>query len=132
MTDLTKNEKAFGFLDVATQEAFRNHKGPIQRYRHKGWCDLLARPLWLPSHIYRAKPGPLTKPSPPWDVIADWVNFVFREERGTIWGCDHGPFNHGVGWGSHGNVELLSGVIKIDPGTCDWRDSLVRRPIEGG
>ena len=131
MTDLTKLTAPFGLLDEVygegTQEALKAHGGPYECYCTEGyWLEVPSS--WELSTTYRVKPQPLTEPSPPWEHLADWVQYVARDEEGRPWGYGVSPALDSYMWlAKSGRTVMLEGV-KFDPGTCDWKDSLVKRP----
>jgi hypothetical protein len=54
--DLTKIEKPFGLLDKATQQALKDHGGPIECYNLGHWRET-ARPYWV-EETYLPCPTP--------------------------------------------------------------------------
>jgi hypothetical protein len=75
-----------------------------------------------------AQPAPdATKPQVPWDAMSDDIKWLARDEDGEFAGYKEKPIAGPDYWA--GNGVNISGV-KIDPGTCDWRDSLVQRPAK--
>ena len=132
--DLTKINVQWAFLNDDTQQRLMAHKGAVEKYTKRGWrhhaCDTAFHTaLYHPCVTYRAKPTPLTKPSPPWEHLADWVRYVARDADQLVFGFSGKPYVECDVWVSSSNddVETLA-ALKFDPGTCDWRDSLVRRP----
>lgn len=97
-----------------------------------GWSDweIMDKdpPSWSWHHLdYRIA---VTKPVVPWDALADWVNFVARDEDGDFYGFETRPKLETISWSTRTldhNIYDLD-AVKIDPGTCDWRESLVERP----
>ena len=131
MTDLTKNKKALGLLkpeDIHRIEAAP--KEEVLFFDGMNWGPCKQRYLSL-HFTYRLKPQELTKPSPPWEHLADWVKYVARDEDGVLWCFESEPElleKRGV-WVAYIDHTLgIPTMLKIDPGTCDWRDSLVKRP----
>jgi len=122
--DLTKLEKPLGMYPEEVREALSRHGGPYEWFDGHGWsrtkhtCSVCT---------YRLAPVPLTKPDPPWHVLADWVQWVARDSYGSCSGFEMEPNASNVWWTSLGKYRLLD-ALKIDPGTCDWKDSLVQRP----
>jgi hypothetical protein len=55
--DLTKIEKPFGLLDEATQQALKDHGGPIECYSGYTWI-VVASPLWSSASTYRSQAQP--------------------------------------------------------------------------
>lgn len=132
MTDLTKLTAPFGLLDEVygegTKEALKAHGGPYECYCDEGyWINI--SPHWGRGTVYRVKPQPPTKPNPPWEHLADWVQYVAREEDGSMCAFEEMPEDYvETGeWDISGQSCCLKS-LNFDPGTCDWRDSLVKRP----
>ena len=108
------------------------HEGePIECFMSSldGWL-LEEDPLWLDDRAYRVRPKPKATPMiVPWESLADWINWVARDSNGEIWGYNKKPTLENLQWRPTGELcfSNLSGV-KIEPGTCDWSDSLQQRP----
>ena len=131
MTDLTKNKKALGLLKL--EDIHRIEAAPKEEvlfFDGMNWGPCKQRYLSL-HFTYRLKPQELTKPSPPWELLSDWVKYVARDKGGVLWGFDSEPYVEGSIWVLDFSEEAEASdlmPLKIDPGTCDWRDSLVKRP----
>ena len=125
--DLTKITAPFGMLDDDTQDRLMAHIGPIECFAGYSWNKIL--PDWIVDVTYRAAPKPLTKPDVPWDMLADWVKYVARDDDGTFWGYEAEPNAKQDRWDYSAGKADRAGCLKIDPGTCDWKDSLVTRPV---
>lgn len=84
--------------------------------------------LW-PHLTYRAvRPAP-TKPSINWDHVAPWVRYMVKRSFGEAWGLECKPHLEPERWyATTGRMTVLNGFASYDPGTCDWKDSLVSRP----
>jgi hypothetical protein len=65
-----------------------------------------------------------------WDRLPDWVEWVARDEDGTVCAYDEEPECHDddrVFGGSHcTRIDDFPGIVQI--GTCDWAESKQRRP----
>jgi hypothetical protein len=86
-------------------------------------------PTWDDEHAYRVRPEP--EPTPmvvPWEALADWAQWVARREDGFIFGYELEPHEYENDWVTVGGRAVSLVAVKIDPGTCDWRDSLQKRP----
>jgi hypothetical protein len=68
-----------------------------------------------------------TKPQVPWDAMSDDIQWVARDEDGEFAGYMEKPIAGPDYWAGNG---LNISTVKINPGTCDWRDSLVQRPAK--
>lgn len=96
----------------------------------RGWFEI-RNPLWSVNSVYRVKEKePLTKPTIPWSSVKDNWNYAARDLSGKLFLYEDEPsiYSNNTDWdgniGSMCDVEALEGV---DTGTCDWKDSLVRR-----
>ena len=125
MTDLTKITTPFGLLDEETQEALRNCDGPWEVFWETQW-RLIQKPNWSSAFAYRQTPLPTTYPKIPWEHVDEKWQFWARDESGDGWLYADKPKCDCIMWDAH--VARESDVLKLDPGTCDWRDSLVERP----
>ena len=129
MTDLTKIETLFNFLDGETQHALMNHGGPYERYDEYGQWVSVIYPSWLANVCYRVKPQPLTKPSIDWSHVADKYKWLASDEDGTPYVYANKPYINIYGWSIDGDVFTEVTAFKsFKPGTCDWKDSLIERP----
>ena len=134
--DLPKINVPFGLLNDETQERLKTwphgHEFLCGYNAHLGWVD--ASPHWSSTDTYRAKPSPasLTKPHIPdevWCVLPDWVTCAVKERDGEIYGMSEDAFvlDQFEGCWCASKEMNLTYLKGITPGTCDWRDSLVRR-----
>ena len=124
--DLSDLKSPLGWYPGEVQQALRNHGGPYEAFRETEWGRASA-PFFFGAVTYRVTPKPLTKPDVPWHMMADWVKAVARDEDGTIWAYEDVPVCHESLW-SGSDLSNHLDAFKIEPGTCDWRDSLVLRP----
>lgn len=79
--DLTAITTAFGLLPPETQQALRDHVGPVEFYEHPNWRVKIA-PVWAGAYIYRVK----TKPK------RDTVTIYGAPDLGAQWvytQCEH-------------------------------------------
>ena len=128
---------------IAVMEAFEAGK-PIEcmSYDYGIWrpCD---NPSWdWSAYAYRValtKPTgdwhsldyrvALTKPSWDWSHVSDEINFLVRDSDGEVMGLTSRPYPDNRWWRFGGGVVIAAKYIaSYEPGTCDWRDSLVVRP----
>ena len=129
MTDLTKIEKPFGFLDNETQQALRNHGGPYERYSEDGdWVGIF--PSWLKNSCYRVKTQPLTKPSIDWSHVADKYKWLAIDENKSAYLYIDKPLTHNMRkvWTADKDYIPAVNFASFKQGTCDWKDSLIERP----
>jgi hypothetical protein len=132
--DLTKITCPPGMLDDDTFNRLRAYDGPLQWWVGNQWLRTSVRrsPDYLRQSgiVLRAEPAPLRPLIVPWHVLDDWIQWVARNENGEVWGYKSEPCaSYLVGWQRGHRAIRLDDLIKgIDPGTVDWRDSLIRRP----
>lgn len=133
--DLTQNLIQWDLLTDDVREAFRALPKEALEYWNAGkWLPVVVS-RWVDHTVYRQNPDwtaePLTKPDVPWDVLVDWVQWVVRDPSGEFFGFETMPVAGINNWIKTSDcVFISSSIIKFDPGTCDWRDSLVMRPKE--
>jgi hypothetical protein len=120
--DLRALEKPLGMYPEEVREALQKHGGPYEWFNGERWrsCEEL-------DMEFAQRLAPLTKPAPPWNMLADWVQWVARDEDGEFWAFNEKPELGKSAWWDAYSWETLR-TLKFDPGTCDWRDSLVERP----
>lgn len=72
----------------------------------------------------------VTKPSINWDHVHSKFKYLAQDADGSAWLYAEKPqINHSSHWsgvlGGHAKAESHA---TYDPGTCDWKDSLIERP----
>lgn len=134
--DLTKNTTPLDLLPQETRAALQAlPDDALQQYSWvTGTWERAEYGVWHAQAIYRQNPDwtpePLTKPDVPWDVLSDWVQWMARDADGDLVCFERKPDRYPSYWDEYsGRSEAIS-ALKIDPGTCDWRDSLIQRPKE--
>ena len=121
---------ALGLMDevygAGTVDALKAHGGPYESWQARRWR--VFSPSWVDASVYRVRPQPLTKPT--WPAgLADWVQWIARDEDGELRAFAEKPWHCSSMWISPPRKRFASlNAVNIDPGTCDWRDSLVQRP----
>jgi hypothetical protein len=77
------------------------------------------------NEVYRIKQ---TKPSINWDHVKSRCICLARDESGRVYLYSEIPEQGATSW-IQGTPECgVEGFASYDPGTCDWKDSLVIRP----
>ena len=126
---LTKITTPFGLLDAETQAALKAHGGPWERYAIGGWVRC-AEPEWFDPNCYRVRPEPLRPLTVRWEHMPTWAKWAARDEDGAIWVFEEFPKLWSDVWGrgdgDRNRIDQFPGLS--DPGTVDWRDSLIQRP----
>lgn len=82
-----------------------------------------AKPNWDYYLYYRIKE---TKPSINWDQVSKEYNYLFKGAMGSYLLTAHAPIKDHRDWAWLAPARADS-HISFKPGTCDWKDSLVRR-----
>lgn len=87
---------------------------------------VICGPSWGGACEYRIKP---TKPSIDWSHIADEYKWLAVDECGHVYVYDTEPFVFDDYWKiKDGLAERCTILKSFKAGTCDWKDSLVKRP----
>lgn len=69
-----------------------------------------------------------TKPSIDWSHVSSEYNYLVQESDGEGYLCGEKPSRTESGWNTESSYTLASTFTSYVPGTCDWTDSLVKRP----
>lgn len=99
---------------------------PIEYWHDFTFCKL---PSWSKELKYRMKPVTLTKPSIDWSHVAPEYKWLAHDKDGDTYLYREEPKLGGGEW--YASVYDFVGTesfASFKPGTCDWKDSLVRRP----
>ena len=70
----------------------------------------------------------VTKPSIDWSHVSSEFNYLVQDSDGEGYLCGEEPACVESGWGSESHYVSAGAFTSYEPGTCDWRDSLVKRP----
>lgn len=134
MIDLTKITTPFGLLDDDTKDALTAHGGPYEAFCQRGhlfcWRESGEGGISIDTHqalAWRVKPQPLTKPSIDWSHVAPECKWLARDKNGECSLFTERPSLEERIWFVNGWLKA-SPFASLNPGTCDWRDSLVKRP----
>lgn len=123
--DMTPEEK--GALLLADHEG---RQIDMWFARRGAWVDSISFSAY-DDIAYRVHPEPEPEPTPmvvPWEALADWVQWVARDDDDPICGYEKKPDECDLHWVPTTEKYCRLDGVKIDPGTCDWRDSLQKRP----
>jgi len=133
MTEINWNNRPrFGELPEDEAVAlFRNwwrgHR--IQFEGNYGDWHFTTYPQWHPNIRYRCVP---TKDMIPWQVLDEQWQWASRDADGYIhlWAAKPEISERTQAWRwTEGDYTQIDGLVKgIVVGTCDWKDSLQRRP----
>ena len=71
----------------------------------------------------------VTKPTVNWDHVNSRYNYLAQDESGTCWVYEHVPILIEDEWASsRGDCTPADCLQSLVPGTCFWKESLVKRP----
>ena len=69
-----------------------------------------------------------TKPSIDWSHVSPEYNYLAQDENGEGYLCGKNPHRMNVTWSMETPNIRATTFTSYTPGTCDWKDSLVKRP----
>lgn len=132
-----EKQKAFGQLSRQEQldlfSAWLDGK-VIEYYNinNEEWEPIIGcKPLWLDNTVYRVA---ITKPSIDWKQVSLPFRWLAKDADGVAYLFTGKPFlenylYYGEWCVSNGaQYSLALSHVSYNPGTCDWKDSLVERP----
>ena len=70
----------------------------------------------------------VTKPSIDWSHVSPEYNYLAQDSNGKGYLCGKNPSRHTLAWVMESPYIRASTFTSYTPGTCDWTDSLVKRP----
>ena len=70
----------------------------------------------------------VSKPTIDWSHVSPEYNYLVQDSDGEGYLCSEEPSCVESGWGTESSYTLASTFTSYVPGTCDWKDSLVKRP----
>ena len=70
----------------------------------------------------------VTKPSIDWSHVSSEYNYLIQDSDDEGYLCSEEPARVESGWDTESSYTLASTFTSYVPGTCDWEDSLVKRP----
>ena len=70
----------------------------------------------------------LTKPSIDWSHVSSEYNYLVQDSDGEGYLCGEEPSRVKSGWNARSPYISAMAFSSYVPGTCDWQDSLVKRP----
>lgn len=90
------------------------------KYHEAGNVTLFTYPVEIVKAI--------TKPSIDWSHVSEEFQYLAMGEdgRGWLWVSKPAPFQDE--WNGRGVTAKAENFASFIPGTCDWKDSLVKRP----
>lgn len=117
---------------IEVMQAFEDGR-VIEAIQYASWVPV-PEPKWnWDMADYRIKPT--TKPSINWDHLAPEVEFICTDPNGVSKAFENKPYissTHSVQWVGKGGhaIKGLAHLASYLPGDCDWKDSLVQRPVK--
>ena len=69
-----------------------------------------------------------TKPSIDWGHVSPEYNYLAQDSNGKGYLCGKNPSRHTLAWCMETPYIRATTFTSYEPGTCNWRDSLVKRP----
>ena len=69
-----------------------------------------------------------TKPSIDWSHVSPEYNYLAQDANGDGYLCGKEPSHHTSAWDMEFPYLSATTFTSYVPGTCDWKDSLVKRP----
>ena len=70
----------------------------------------------------------VTKPSIDWSHVSPEYNYLAQDSSGDGYLCGKNPHRMNVVWSMEAPCLSATAFTSYEPGTCDWKDSLVERP----
>ena len=70
----------------------------------------------------------VTKPSIDWSHVSSEYNYLAQDSNGDGYLCGKNPHRMSMAWSMETPYIRATRFTSYVPGTCDWRDSLVKRP----
>lgn len=132
--DIYRNRIPTALLTPEERAALEAHDGAYEMFRPDGSTVYWGKRNLLSSDIvYRAikpQPRPLTVEPEFWEAFPT-VQYVARDENGDVWAFTGDIEADGEIWNTHSGGEFMQIAIDctlIDPGTCDWREAIAKRP----
>jgi hypothetical protein len=133
--DMTKNRVPYGLLTDEETAALLAHEKAGGSFEFtnppklNGWHPITTVAC-LDDLVYRTVPLPKTQDVIAWGRLPDWVQWVARDEDGTVFAYDEEPIrdraNEWTFGGSARRIDDFPGIVQI--GNADWRESKQRRP----
>ena len=68
------------------------------------------------------------KPSIDWSHVSPEYNYLAQDENGDGYLCGKNPQRTNMIWSMEAPYISATTFTSYEPGTCDWKDSLVKRP----
>lgn len=128
-TDLTPHQQRTAEMIKVMQAYVDGEKIEYKGYIADIWADC-STPIWSwPDFDYRITSA-TTPDTIDWSHVAPEFKWMARDEDGTAWLFKSEPriCNEIEIWTCKGISNSVTPIASYRPGTCDWKDSLVKRP----
>ena len=90
------------------------------KYHNQGVVTLFPHPVGVGKAI--------TKPSIDWNHVSPEYNYLAQDENGDGYLCGKNPHRVDMIWSMETPYISATTFTSYVPGTCNWKDSLVKRP----
>ena len=70
----------------------------------------------------------VTKPTIDWDHVSPEYNYLAQDSNGKGYLCGKNPHCMAYAWSMESPYIRANTFTSYEPGTCNWKDSLVKRP----
>ena len=90
------------------------------KYREAGNVTLFPYPIEIVKAV--------TKPSIDWSHVSPEYNYLAQDEDGQGYLCGKKPHRRNSAWCMETPYILATTFTSYEPGSCDWKVSLVKRP----
>ena len=89
------------------------------RFHNQGNVTLFPYPIEVIKSV--------TKPSIDWSHVSSEYNYLAQDSNGDGYLCGKNPHRMSMAWSMETPIRATAFTSYV-PGTCDWEDSLVKRP----
>ena len=90
------------------------------RFHNQGNIVLFPHPVEVVKSV--------TKPSIDWSHVSPEYNYLAQDENGDGYLCGKNPHRKNTAWTMESPYIRATTFTSYEPGGCDWKDSLVKRP----
>ena len=90
------------------------------KFHNQGNITLFPHPVEVVKSV--------TKPSIDWSHVSPEYNYLAQDSNGQGYLCGKNPSRHTLAWVMESPYFRATTFTSYIPGTCDWKDSLVKRP----
>ena len=90
------------------------------RFHNQGNVTLFPHPVEIIKVV--------TKPSIDWNHVSPEYNYLAQDANGRGYLCGKNPHRMDTAWSMEAPYISATTFTSYEPGTCNWKDSLVKRP----